>query len=138
MQKFTLTDGSKVALSELTFDANTYHVFAGSRDITNLMRQSDKVLAFPGFDRARDNIRASDEAAIARGDNPTTVGDTTIWGNFWHQIGTEPLKAPVEALMRSFRGFDPKTQTTLKVGVVLLGAGMILYGLKLVKDIKNG
>lgn len=138
MQQFTLLDGSRVQLSELRLDATSYHVYAGARDITNLMRQNDKVIAFPSFSRERDNIRASDEAAVDRGETPPVVGSTSTFVIFWKQIFTEPLKAPIDAVANSFRGLEPQTQTMLKVGALFLAGGMILYGLKLAKDLRNG
>lgn len=137
MQRYTLLDGTSVAQNELRLDVVSYHVYAGTRDITNLMRQADKVTAFPHFDRAVDNVRASDEAAIANGETPVVVGSTSLWGNFFRQIFTEPLKAPLEAVGNSFRGLSPETQAVVKVATVLLIVGGVAYTAKVIKDLRS-
>lgn len=96
-----LTDGTTVDSSELSLDRKSYHVFfAGTEDVTDLMRQYDKVRVFSNFDRDRDNNRASDENRIAHGQAPVVVGSTSLWGNFATQIVTDPFSAPLEAADR--------------------------------------
>jgi hypothetical protein len=96
-----LTDGTTVDSAELSLDRKSYHVFfAGTEDVTDLMRQYDKVRTFSNFDRDRDNNRASDENRIAHGQAPVVVGSTSLWGNFATQIVTDPFSAPLEAADR--------------------------------------
>lgn len=98
-----LLDGRMVDSGDLSINRTTYRVTNDdtAEDVTALVKQSDKVKVFWNFDRQRDNERASDDAAAARGEAPVRVGSTSIFGNFVEQIVTDPLAAPLEAADRT-------------------------------------
>ncbi len=130
----TLLNGATVDSDNLVFDSTTYHVFNGSQDITLLMRQNDKVIVFPGFSRELDNNRASVELGHGGG---VVIGSTSTWDNFWHQIATEPLKAPLDALTK---GVSDVWKNPVGKGVIIIGGILlVLYGantLAKFKDVK--
>lgn len=131
----TLTNGDQVDSSGLTFNPGSYHVFWGTFDVTKIMRQNDKVQVFPGFSRELDNVRASDEHTIEQGGTPATVGSTSTWDIFWHQIATDPLGAPLDAASNQVKKVwdNPLGKTVIVIAGIALG----LYALNTLAKFKD-
>lgn len=89
-------DGTEVSSSDLTLDWSSYRVWLGTENVTNEIRQSDKVKIWPGFSREKDNLRAHAEQQARRGEPVTPTGSTSTWDIFWNQIITDPLEAPLD------------------------------------------
>lgn len=115
----TLIDGRQADVAGIHFDDSTYHFVYAGEDITNNMFQRDKIANFEeqGFDRSIDNERASAEhfAATHPGQTQPPTGSTSTWEIFFHQITTEPLKAPLEAVDAAV------AQITASSGIKVIG-----------------
>lgn len=94
--RITLLNGRQAWTEEITFDPGNYHFYWGARnlDITDSMTREQK-RTFEGFDDETENRRLY---ADAHGGQDFNTGDTTIWGNWWDQMTTDPLAAPLDAL----------------------------------------
>lgn len=134
----TLLDGSKIESGDLSLDRGTYQVWAfGVEEVTDLMRQADKLRVFPGFDREKDNARASDDARRAAGQAPIRYGSTSLIGNFTTQILTKPLDAPLEALdnttKKIFKSTGVRVLIALAVVALLVYLSVQFGGIALIK-----
>lgn len=121
-----LLNGTTVDTDAINFDKSTYQFYLGSENLTDLIRRIDK-RRFSGFDDTTENLRVY---KLAHPDAMDT-GPTTIWGNFWNQISTDPLEAPVELLERKVGG--ALDSTTGKIAIVLVVIGAIAVGYAVLK-----
>ncbi len=131
-----LINGGVVDENSLIFSEKSYNVFDAftGENLTNEIRQSDKVRLFPGFDRARDNERSFVENYVKKnGKLPLPTGSTSIAVNFWQQITTDPLQAPIAvALGQGASGEGLGAGTTskaIKTVVIIAGIALGLYAL---------
>jgi len=118
MDYLVLMDGRRVNIEDLDFDVDTHRFFWNGQDVTNLVKRTDKK-RFPGFDESIENLR------IYKEQHPGVpeTGSTSILGNFVHQIVTDPLDAPLEALQRGVG--NALETTTGKVVIALVFVGVI-------------
>ena len=132
----TLLDGRTEDTGNVFFDPATY-VFkdiASGEDLSNLIRFADKS-NFPGWDAAKQLAFTSNNSqGIANTpENTLTPGETPgTLSNFWTQLTTDPLAAPLDSLNK---GIDKLVQAPaiLKVGVaavVVIGIVLILRSKK--------
>jgi len=78
-----LLDGTFIEKSNIQFNPDSYHWFnkQTNADITNLLKQAQKVDLVPGFDKAVDNDRVYRETTVARGyKDPGPPSEDTGWG----------------------------------------------------------
>jgi hypothetical protein len=131
----TLLDGRTVDSSELVFHPDTYHVFFNGEDVTNNMRQYDKRQIWPDFDQSVDNERAYAERYFREhGTQPPPTGSSSTFVNFWQQIATDPLAAPLETLdATTSKLWENKTVKTV---IIIAGIGVALYALSLLLKVK--
>lgn len=144
MATLTLLNGSQVDEQDLVFNEKDYNVFDAftGENYTNLIRQSDKVRIFPGFDRAKDNERSFVENYVRQnGKQPLPTGSTSIAYNFWQQVTTDPLKAPIAVALgqgASGEGLgEGTTSKAIKTVVILAGIGLALYALSTLTKFKQ-
>lgn len=129
-----LINGGTVDSEDLNLNRNTYHVYDAytGEDLTNEIRQSDKVRVFSNFDRTRDNERSANENLYA-GKTPPPIGSTSTLTNFYQQVTTDPLQAPIAvALGQGASGPGLGQGTTakvLKTVVVIAAIGFTLYAI---------
>lgn len=122
----TLSDGRKVSTSDIAWDRNTYHFTVNGEDVTNLLKQADKAANYPGFDRAKDNLRAYNEAYQRRtGQVPQPTGSTSTLYNFAQQILTDPISAPLESLDRTVE--QAKKSTGIQTIATIAGIGLVIW-----------
>lgn len=132
----TLLDGRTVNSDELTFQPETYHVFWNGEDVTNNMRQYDKRQVFPDFDQSVDNERAYAEQYFRQhGTQPPPTGSSSTFVNFWQQISTNPLQAPLETLDATFA--QVTGNKTIKTVLWIVGIGVALYAVSLLLKVKQ-
>lgn len=95
----TLIDGRIVDENSVEFNSGTYHFLLNGEDITDNIYRKDKE-NFYGFDATKDNERIYQEKyALAHGGKSAPpVGSTSTLGNFWDQMTSDPLQAPIETL----------------------------------------
>ena len=124
----TLISGRQIDIAGLHLDRSSYRVYYGGEDITNDMRQADKVRIFPGFDRSKDNERAySDRYAQEHGGNrPAPTGSTSVLVNFARQIVTDPLAAPLDYADEKVTG-RLLGSSTVRIAVTLALIGAVVY-----------
>jgi hypothetical protein len=105
-------DGRTLSEDEFFFDPETYHfTLANDEDVTNLIRQADKIRMIPDFDQNEDLRRLSAERAARGGTSavnsgaPTPMGpasreelDESTASIFVGQILHDPLAAPIQTL----------------------------------------
>ena len=133
---FTLTDGRQVDSTGIYFDANTYHFWLGSEDITNKVKRADKISNWAKFDATVDNERLYAEKYVREnGKQPPPVGSTSTFKLFVNQITTDPLSAPLEALDKGFKQISGNS-TFRVIAVVAVGVG-IIYALSTVAKLKG-
>jgi hypothetical protein len=143
-----LISGGQVDENNLTFEPKTYHVFDSfsGEDLTYEIRQRDKAQFIPDFSKEVDNERAFAEAYKKKnGSTPPPVGSTSTFVNFWNQITTDPLQAPIAVALgqgASGRGLGiGTTQKVIKGLVVVGGILLVLYGINTLtnaaKTLKN-
>lgn len=144
----TLLDGRQIDPASVNFDTSTYHFYYGGEDITNLIRRADKIATWPNFDMTVDNNRIFNEDVAAQGnanlgavqnilggvDATSTgqVGSTSTFGNFYNQITTDPLNAPLASadnLLKNSLASLFKSWT----GWLILGAVALFLYIKLKK-----
>lgn len=120
-----LLDGTSVDSSAIDFDPNSYHFNIGGNDITELIRRADKRTLVPGFDDDVENKRIFGEKYANDPNVNTGELDTSVAGNFWHQITTDPLGAPLDALDAGVKKLANSSgiQKVVIIGVV----GLIIY-----------
>lgn len=120
--EFAMLNGQRVDASDVEFYPDTYRFFYKNDDVTNQIRQADKIANWPNFNQAKDNERAYAEAYAAKhgGASPTPTGSTSTVATFIKQIFTEPLKAPSESLQRQVQG-SPAVQA----GIVVVTLGLV-------------
>lgn len=123
-----LLDGRSIESSNLRLNEDNYSVSIVStgEDVTNNLRQNDKAQIFAGFDRAKDNLRSYVEQYRREhnGATPAPTGDTSLWGNFWTQITTEPLRAPLDALNTATDSIFENNTVRVLTGVALIIAAL--------------
>lgn len=95
--KITLLDGREEDAADIFFDADTYHftLHPSGEDITEQIRRADKLAMVSGFDQDRENRRVYEERSHP-GSKP--LGSTSTAENFFEQITTDPLAAPLASL----------------------------------------
>lgn len=116
--QITLLNGSTVDTDAIVFDKETYQFYLGSENLTNLIRIVDK-RRFNGFDDTTEYQRIYN---LSHPDAPQT-GPQGIWANFWQQITTDPLDAPVELLQEKVGG--ALDSTTGKIALALVAIGVL-------------
>ena len=124
MDYLVLMDGRKVDIALLDFNSDSHRFFLQGEDVTNLVKRTDKK-RFPGFDEAVENLRIYREQHPGK---PET-GSTSILGNFVHQMVTDPLDAPVEALQRGVGNALETTTGKVVIAVVALGVILVIMSL---------
>jgi hypothetical protein len=96
-----LLDGRQVAKENIFFDDSNYSFKLGGtgEDVTTLIRAIDKQ-TFDGFDQTKYNdiVYVQHYQATHNGVMPANVGSTSTFGNFVHQLATDPLGAPLATL----------------------------------------
>ncbi len=113
----TLLDGRTEDTNNILFDVNTYHFHDGAtgEDLTAQIKFQDK-LTFTGFDGPTWLTMVSD---INRFGSVQPTLDTGLWSNFFHQLSTDALGAPLDALNKGVnRVFS--APATLKIGLAVL------------------
>lgn len=131
----TFLDGSTADVGDITFDQGSYHFTYYNKDVTNLLTQAQKAAGWKSFDRAKDNLRAYNEAQLAKtGKVPPPTGSTSTIALFSEQIFTDPLGAPLESLDRKVAQVAKSTgvQTLLVTAVVGYGLFLFLKAKKLI------
>jgi hypothetical protein len=124
----TFTDGSTADVGDITFDQSSYHFTYYNKDVTNLLTQAQKAAGWKSFDRAKDNLRAYNEAKLAQtGSVPPPTGSSSTIRLFAEQLFTDPLGAPLESLDRKVGQIAKSTgvQTLIITGII--GYGLFLY-----------
>lgn len=129
----TLLDGRQVALSNISFDSDTYHftLIDTGEDVTNLISRADKLANWPDFDPTIDNTRASNEASGGTG--PVAPLNTSTASIFTNQILTDPLAAPISALNSAVAELSASSGIQ-KIGLIL---GLGLAAIVLVEVLKK-
>jgi len=123
----TLLDGRMIESETLAFDPETYHFTLSAEDVTDLIRRADKLAIIPYFDADIENNRifAENWARTHGGQQPAPIGSTSTWSNFWQQITTDPLAAPLETLNR---GLNQLFTAPAAVKLALLaGVGLVVW-----------
>ncbi len=134
--RVTLLDGRSVDSTELVFHPENYHVYYAGEDVTNNMRQSDKAAIWSDFDRAVDNERSYAEKYVREnGHAPPPAGSTSTFVNFWQQITTDPLSAPLETLNATAAKLTGNT--TIKWVLIIAAVGVGLYAVSLALKAKG-
>lgn len=124
----TMLDGRRIDSDDLTFDRESMRFSLSGIDVTNNIKQADKVANFPGFDRAKDNERAYVEAYVkSRGQVPPSTGSTSTLGIFTKQITTEPLAAPLESLDKTVGQIARSSGVQTIIITAIIGYGLYLY-----------
>ena len=124
-----LLDGMSVDSKDIRFDSQNYHFFVGDNDITELIRRADKRALVPGFDDDIENRRVYAERVFTpdvQGDQPAPIGSTSTWGNFWNQVTTDPLDAPLDALDAGVKKLVASSGVQKIVIVAVIG--LLIYG----------
>jgi hypothetical protein len=101
----TLIDGSSVDTADIMFDSGDYSftlsTAGGTRDVTLQIREADKKANWPSWDVTTWNNIYYTKYLYPVSHGGTTapaVGSTSTWDNFWGQITTDPLGAPLASL----------------------------------------
>ena len=121
-----LIDGRRVNTDDVVFDERSYRFTWRGQDVTNQIRQTDKITNWRSFDRAKDNLRASDEKYFREtGRQQAPTGSTSTAGLFMTQVFTEPFKAPIEAAQRGTEAIGGFKGMAAIGGLLLVG--LIVY-----------
>lgn len=132
----TLLDGRTVDSQDLTFHPENYHVYYNGEDVTNNMRQSDKAAIWSDFSRATDNERSYAEKYVREnGHNPPPAGSSSTFVNFWQQITTDPLAAPLETLDTTVSKLTGNS--TIRWVLIIAAVGVGLYAISLAVKVKG-
>lgn len=119
-----LLDGRTVNGDNIAFHPDTYHFTLNAEDVTDQIRRSDKHALVPNFDDDIENTRVfTENYTAAHGQPPNPIGSTSTAVNFFNQIATNPLGAPIDALTAGFKTTEGKT---LIWGAVALLAVVLL------------
>lgn len=113
-----LLDNREYAAADITLDPvnqRFYDTMTGE-DLTRLIKNADKK-TFGGFDQTLSNDLAYKEI------HPGTpeVGSTSVTGNFFKQIITDPLDAPAEFAQDATNAAKKAIQSPVTWGIVALG-----------------
>lgn len=114
-------------MDDIYFDVPSHHFYYAGADVTDGIARQEKMM-FAGFNVEKDNLRLYNEKNPGAG----ATGDTTIWGNFWDQIFTDPLAAPFESADKSIASVTGSVS-----GKLLLAAGIIGLGVYFKDDLKK-
>lgn len=121
--------GGTLETSEITFNPETYH-FADKdgNDVTDDIRRVDKLFIVPTFDVEKDNARLYNKKAHGQ-DVPLAPLDDSTTSILAHQLATDPLGAPLDALDAGVA----KITASKGIQVILVGAVILLVALVIIE-----
>lgn len=120
----TMLDGRRANTDDIVFSEPAHRFTLRGEDVTNQIRQADKLTNWRTFDRAKDNARVSDERYQREtGKQRAPAGSTSTTGLFLTQIFTEPFKAPIEAAQRGTEGIGGLKGVGM---IALIGVGALI------------
>lgn len=128
----TLLDGRTIDQSEVYFDPDALTWTAGNgEDLTwNLYFRDRQNFADFDVQAWNDKVYQARYAAEHGGQNPAPVGSTSTLANFWDQITTDPLDAPLDSLNDFLKYLGKKiadSPAVQKIGVaVVIGVVLIV------------